>query len=320
MSKEERLSPSEGPGNVKYSCIAKLTVGRSGQNFNDVSEVISEVKPHIPVYLYRSGAVKKAATWFCNNFKDFQSSVNGAKYNGKTLFSVKSNSDERVIRDVFDSGVVNFDVASINEVRKVNALLGKEVKMYFMHPVKAKEVIAESYFKHDIRDFSFDSAEELDKIEMATKGAKDLSLHLRIKMSCESSAVDLSRKFGVDLLESRDLAKRARKMAKNFGVCFHVGSQCMDPEQYKFAIQRVYKFFEGLDIEIDSFDVGGGFPSVYPGMKTKPMSEYLNQIKDLGYKLVNWIVFLIFLESDNFPLPNKLLIQLINVFIRINKS
>ena len=69
MGKEERLSLFEGFSNTKSSYVAELTVNHSGQNFNDVSEVISEVKPYIPVYLYRSGAVKKAATWFFNNFK-----------------------------------------------------------------------------------------------------------------------------------------------------------------------------------------------------------------------------------------------------------
>ncbi len=248
-------------------------------DFNNASDVIKNLSPDIPAYLYRSKAVKKAASWFVKNFKDFESEVNGAKYNSRTLFSVKSNSDERVARDVFGNGVTDFDVASIKEVRQIHSLFGKDVKMYFMHPVKSREAIDEAYFKYGIRDFSFDSSEELKKILEVTKEAKDLSLHLRIKMNCRDSAVNLSGKFGINLKKSQSLAKKARQAAEKFGVCFHVGSQCMDPRQYSAAIKRVAEFFDEAGVELDSFDIGGGFPADYPGMNIRPMEDYLDRIK-----------------------------------------
>lgn len=250
------------------------------QVFKNAGEVIAKTNLYIPAYLYRPQFVRDAASWFCKNFSDLESKVNKNKYQGKVLFSIKSNPGKKIAQEVFDNGVVNFDVASIDEVRQVSDLLGDEANLYFMHPVKAKEVISEAYFKYSVRDFSFDGMDELNKIREATGDAKDLSLHLRIKMACESSAVDLSGKFGIEMEKSGQLAKEARKIAKNFGVCFHVGSQCMDPRQYKIAIMEVSEFFMGLKIKIDSFDIGGGFPSSYPELKTKTMSQYLAQIKE----------------------------------------
>ena len=249
------------------------------QVFKNAGEVITKTDLYIPAYLYRPQFVRDAASWFCKNFSNLGSKINKNKYQSKVLFSIKSNPDKKILQEIFNSGVVDFDVASINEVRLVSDLLGDDANLYFMHPVKAREAISEAYFKYSVRDFSFDSLDELNKIREATDGAKDLSLHMRIKMACESSAVNLSGKFGVEMKKSAQLAKKARKIAKNFGVCFHVGSQCMDPEEYKIAITQVAEFFTGLKIKIDSFDIGGGFPSSYPGLKTKTMTQYLEQIK-----------------------------------------
>jgi ornithine decarboxylase len=251
----------------------------NGGKFKDASDVIVQVKPYVPVYLYRSESVKKASRWFVEKFVDFKG-LGNKEFRGKVLFSIKSNPDERVIKDVFNSGIKNFDVASINEVKRVDALLGKDARLYFMHPIKAYEAICESYFCYEVKDYSFDSEEELDKILEATKGAKDLNLHLRIAMDCGSSAIDLSEKFGIKLESCLELSKKARGRVKNFGVCFHVGSQCMNPKEYFDATKNVAKFFAKNDIGLDSFNVGGGFPSSYPGMKAGSISEYLKQIKD----------------------------------------
>ncbi len=256
-------------------------IGSTTKNkeFKSASDVISQVQPYVPAYLYRSSHVQEAACWFEKNFKDFVG-ADSQKFQSKVLFSVKSNPDERLIRDVFASGVKNFDVASLPEVKKVDSLLGSDARLYFMHPIKAKEVIAESYFKYKVKDFSFDSEDELQKIILATKGAKDLNLHLRIALDCENSAVELSAKFGINLEKSLRLAQEARGLVKKFGVCFHVGSQCMEPKEYSDAIAKVADFFVKNKVEIDSFDVGGGFPASYPGMKTRSMRQYINQIKN----------------------------------------
>ena len=89
---------------------------------------------------------------------------------------------------------INFDVASINEIKLIRKINNK-VKVYFMHTVKSRESIKEAYFKYNVKDFALDTKEELLKILEATNNAKDLNLYVRIAISNEHAEIDLSRKF-----------------------------------------------------------------------------------------------------------------------------
>ena len=62
------------------------------------------------------------------------------------------------------------------------------------------------------------------------------------------------------------------------GVCFHVGSQCMRPSAYEAAMAQVGRAITRAGVFVDIVDVGGGFPSVYPGMVPPDMSEYADAI------------------------------------------
>ena len=50
------------------------------------------------------------------------------------------------------------------------------------------------------------------------------------------------------------------------GVAFHVGSQCMRPTAYQAAMAQASRALVRAGVFADVVDVGGGFPSVYPGM------------------------------------------------------
>ena len=82
-------------GYIDLNSIPRLkeSANTFGKAFNSASEVIKKVTPSIPAYLYRAKIVKEASKWFVENFKGFESRVNGAKYKSKVLYSVKSNSD-----------------------------------------------------------------------------------------------------------------------------------------------------------------------------------------------------------------------------------
>src|SRR5690606_20091021 len=117
-------------------------------------------------------------------------------------------------------------------------LFGKSAQLHFMHPVKSREAIRTAY-KLGVRTFSLDTAGELLKILEETKSAKDLNLFIRLAVTGNGSAAyDLSGKFGAAPSTAADLLRHARKVAHKVGVCFHVGSQCMDPAAYKLAITR----------------------------------------------------------------------------------
>jgi ornithine decarboxylase len=215
--------------------------------------------------LTRPHAASRAARFFVEKFP------------GRSMYAVKANPSPDLLQILWDSGVTHYDVASIAEVRLVASTL-PEATLCFMHPVKAEEAIAEAYFAHGVRVFSLDSIEELDKIVAATKGADDLTLCVRLRVSSDHSKLSLASKFGAGPGESKELLMATRQVADALGICFHVGSQAMSPEAYANAMERVRAAIVEAGVTVDVIDVGGGFPSSYPGMEPPPLERYFATI------------------------------------------
>ncbi|WP_129792663.1 type III PLP-dependent enzyme [Sphingosinicella sp. CPCC 101087] len=226
---------------------------------------IAKRRPVQPVTLIRPHAARRAARFFVEKFP------------GRSLYAVKANPSPDLLRVLWEAGVTYYDVASIAEVRLAAETL-PEATLCFMHPVKAEEAIEEAYFRHGVRTFSLDTIEELEKIVRATRGATDLSLLVRIRVSSEHAKLSLASKFGAEPHEVKDLLFAARQAADALGICFHVGSQAMTPAAYSEAMERVRAAIVEAAVTVDIVDVGGGFPSVYPGMEPPPLEAYFDVI------------------------------------------
>ncbi|GAA4214815.1 type III PLP-dependent enzyme [Sphingomonas endophytica] len=222
-------------------------------------------QPVQPVTIVRPHAAARAARFFTEKFP------------GRTMYAVKANPSPELLRTLYDNGVTTYDVASIAEVRLVARTL-PDATLCFMHPVKAEEAIAEAYFTHGVRTFSLDSMEELAKIVRATRGAADLTLCVRLRVSSEHSKLSLGAKFGVAPDEAQELLFATRQVADALGICFHVGSQAMTPDAYAQAMERVRQAIVAAAVTVDVIDVGGGFPSAYPGMTPPPLERYFETI------------------------------------------
>ena len=175
-------------------------------------------------------------------------------------------------------------MASIAEVRLIKRL-NPMATLYFMHPVKSREAIAEAYFVHGVRHFSLDSHAELIKIMEVTGQANDLALHVRLSIPNDKAAYSLSGKFGIALEDAASLIAATSKAAAKFGICFHVGSQCMAPDAYAASIGYVQDLLMQTDVRLDYLDVGGGFPAAYPGMQPPAMQGYMDAIRDAARRL-----------------------------------
>lgn len=242
------------------------------KKFNSVSDLIRELQPVNPVYCIRPESIKLGCNFFVNNFP------------GKTLYAVKTNPHKSIIKHIYQNGISNFDVASLEEIKLVKSI-AKDAKLYFMHTVKNRKSIEEAYFNFGIRDFSFDTKDELIKIFEATKDAKDLTLYLRIFVSNEYSEIDLSKKFGASPAEAINLIKLVRPLVKKLGISFHVGSQCMHPISYSKGIKEIGNIILKSGITPDIINVGGGFPSKYPDLYPQPLENYMDEIKKAVNKL-----------------------------------
>jgi ornithine decarboxylase len=226
---------------------------------------IARLRPVEPVTLLRPHAARRAARYFVEKFP------------GRSLYAVKANPSPELLRIFWEAGITHYDVASISEVRSVRGTLPDAV-LCFMHPVKAEEAIAESYFQHGVRTFSLDTMEELDKVVRATATdgvpAGDLNLLVRIRVSSDHAKLSLASKFGADPRDISTLLFAARQAADALGICFHVGSQAMTPAAFAEAMSRVREAIVEAAVTVDIVDVGGGFPSSYPGMEPPPLETY----------------------------------------------
>lgn len=193
------------------------------------------------------------------------------------MYAVKANPSPELLQILWDAGVTHYDVASIGEVRMARRALPKAT-LCFMHPVKAEEAIEEAYFVHGVRTFSLDTMDELEKIVRATRGAQDLNLCVRIRVSSDHSKLSLASKFGAEPEDVKDLLVATRQAADALGICFHVGSQAMTPAAYSEAMERVRIAIVASSVTVDIVDVGGGFPSTYPGMEPPPLETYFGVI------------------------------------------
>jgi ornithine decarboxylase len=227
--------------------------------------IATALNPVDPVTLIRPQAARRAARFFTEKFP------------GKSLYAVKANPSPALLRTLWDGGITHYDVASIAEVRLVARTL-PQATLCFMHPVKPEEAIAEAYHEHGVRVFSLDTMDELHKIMRATNNATDLYLCVRLRVSSDYSKLSLASKFGVEMSEAKELLMATRQAADALGICFHVGSQAMTPHAYTQAMERVRAAIVDASVTVDIIDVGGGFPSVYPGMEPPALELYFDAI------------------------------------------
>ena len=235
------------------------------QKFKSVDKLVNQLKPTEPVYCIRRDSINIASKFFQNKFP------------GKILYAVKTNPHPLVLKTIVESGINDFDIASIKEVEAIRSV-SPDAKCSYMHTVKSKESINEAYFKYNIKTFSIDTKDELIKIIESTNHAKDLRLFVRVSVSNEHAEIDLSKKFGAITSEAAGLLRLGKQNAYKLGLSFHVGSQCMHPISYAKGISEIGNIIKRTKIVPDIINVGGGFPTIYPDLVPQSMQSYFDEI------------------------------------------
>ncbi len=257
--------------NTDYAPLARPSIlpntdNRSGlPAFASIGDVLRSYEGDGAIFVLYPKKIAAAARVFLNGFP------------GKVLYAVKANPHPAVIKTLWISGVRNFDVASIREIELVQSI-APSANLFLMHPVKSRATIRQAYAA-GVRDYSFDCADELYKILEETGYAQDLSLHVRLALPKGDAVMPLSGKFGASFEDAVELLKLSRPHVRKLGVTFHVGSQCLNVEDYGRALGWVRSIVDKARIKIDSVDCGGGFPVAYPGMSPQPMDNYFNAIR-----------------------------------------
>jgi len=236
------------------------------QKFKTIDELVNQLKPDQPIYCIRKKSIQSASTYFINKFP------------GKVLYAVKTNPHPEVLKTIVESGIENFDVASIQEIKDIRAI-NSNAKCSYMHTVKSRESIRAAYFEYNVKAFSLDTKDELIKIIETTNQAKDLELFVRVAVSNEHAEIDLSKKFGASISEATGLLRLTKQYSKKIGLSFHVGSQCMHPISYAKGIADIGNIIKKTKIIPDYINIGGGFPAIYPDLIPQSLDSYFEEIK-----------------------------------------
>jgi ornithine decarboxylase len=193
----------------------------------------------------------------------------------QAYYAVKANSEPEIIRTLFDEGA-SFDVASFPEFMAVHKHIADWPdekrfgyiwdKIIFSNTVKDIETL------ENLRPYrplvAFDNEDELRKIKRHCNTA---GLILRLTVSDLGSVVELNSKFGVAPARANDLIEKAFAIGMSVeGLSFHVGSQCMNPDNYVEALNTAYQVFTaanrsryGKQKQLNLMNLGGGFPAAY---------------------------------------------------------
>jgi len=178
------------------------------------------------------------------------------------FYAAKANPDHHILSTLCEQGC-SIDVCSFGELQAAVRAGFTADRMLHTHPCKTESNLMDCY-DFGVRWFVYDNLLELDKMARLTP---DVNLLLRLAVSASSSMINLSAKFGAALPEAVGLVRAARRRGMNVkGFSFHVGSQCLNPDDYRTALRRIRQVWDQVaedGTELEVLDIGGGFPAPY---------------------------------------------------------
>ncbi len=202
--------------------------------------------------------------------------------NASISYSIKANSSEPVLKEIYSAKVHHFDVASLSEAIKVKKLF-PECIAHFMHPVKDEVSIYRAYHELNIKYYAVDHINELEKLKKYA--GKNIIPVVRIKTENHTCIFNLSEKFGANKKDAINLIQQAKKYYKKIGISFHIGSQSTSPDDYLSAIDLVEDIIQESAIDLHYLNLGGGLPLVYTNSNPPSIAQFLDCINKRLSKL-----------------------------------
>jgi ornithine decarboxylase len=214
------------------------------------------------------------------NYETLRSGLPGIEF----FYAAKANPDHIILSTLQEIGC-SVDVCSYGELQRALRAGFSTDAMIHTHPCKTPRNLADCYAE-GVRWFTFDNVHEIPKL---VRYAPDASLLLRLAVSSASSLINLSAKFGAATTEAAGLMRAARDAGLNVrGMSFHVGSQCLAPEDFQAALARarfVWDEAKSLGVDLEVLDIGGGLPAPYRTdvLSLEEYCRYLRQALDEAF-------------------------------------
>ena len=230
-----------------------------------VRDVVADLRPSETVYCLYPEVLSTVGRRFVSGFP------------GHTLYAVKANPNPEVVRELYEAGVRRFDTASLREIALVKQIC-PDAECYFMAICKLSGAAETAFSEYGVRHFVADHRSEVDRL-LALADA-DTTIHIRMKAFDPASVYELSSKFGAEDSDVVSLLRQVAEAGLRPGLAFNVGSLCRHPDAYRRAIAAAHEVVEASGVSIASLDVGGGFPTEYPGLGTPPIEDFFSAIRD----------------------------------------
>ncbi|MBI3953776.1 MAG: type III PLP-dependent enzyme [Chloroflexi bacterium] len=185
------------------------------------------------------------------------------------LYAVKANPHPAVLRALAQEGC-GFEVSSVKELEAVLALGVPAQRLISSNPIKPVDFLRRSR-DAGLRTFAFDSRGEVDKLAQHAAGSR---VYLRLVVDNTGSEWPLSKKYGVNASEALELFTYAKgRGLEPYGLTFHVGSQCLNKDNWANALYLAGELFTVLarhGIGLSMLSLGGGMPVRH----TKPVPSF----------------------------------------------
>lgn len=236
------------------------------KGYLNTQQVLRQLKPVEPIYLFCPKELKQRAQYFQKHFP------------GSVSYAVKANPHINVIQALLSQDIHHFDVASLNEIHTIFAL-APHCCLHFNNPIKSTQAISSAYHHYNVRSFALDDEAELNKILSVIENIKDLTLSVRFKLNNHQASYDFGSKFGATSDTAIALLKKIKSYGAKASLTFHPGSQCTSPNSYVQYLQEAHRIMNVAQVNVEQINVGGGFPEPYTNNVAPPLHQYLNTIK-----------------------------------------
>ena len=238
----------------------------SADSFRSAPEIISKLGPGLPVYCIYPRAYRAAVEEFTRGFP------------GRTMYAIKANNAPQVLALLAESGIRDFDCASVDEIRLARESC-PDATCYFMNPVRLDDAARVAATEFGTRHFVVDHVDAIPRLVAEIDPARSV-IFARMAVHHASAMEDLSQKFGATPVEIPPLLDAIAATGAEAALAFNVGSGVTSPDGYRHAMQVARDVLQASKVQVRLLDVGGGFPRSYPGFQVPLLSDYFDVIRD----------------------------------------
>lgn len=220
--------------------------------------------------------------------------MSAALQNVRIFYAMKANSNPEVLACLKECGA-GADVVSLGEIKRALESGFTPTDIVYSGVGKTRHEITEA-LKLEIYQINVESLPELERIgEIAKTMGKKASIALRLNPDIDIKthpyiATGLrDNKFGMELSLIPELIACLKKYANSLelvGVSLHLGSQMLEFDGYKEALERLKNVYRELKQEFSTlrrFDFGGGLGIIYERSDLAKEESLLQEYADITF-------------------------------------